>query len=61
MQVTSRKTIVFPKLKWGINKGEVRELPEDEKSAKFILDHPVISKVEDKSKSKDENEVKQTK
>jgi len=45
MKVTSRKNIVFPKLNFGINKGCIRDLPKDEKMAKIILAHPVISEV----------------
>lgn len=53
MQVTSKKTITFPKLHWGINKGEKRDLPKDEKTRKTILEHPAISKVgEEKEEDK---------
>ena len=45
MKVISRKTIVFPKLNWGINKGETKELPKDKKAAEIILANSVISEV----------------
>ena len=45
MKVISRKTIVFPKLNWGINKGETKELPKDKKAAEIILATSVISEV----------------
>ena len=45
MKVTSTKNISFPKLNWGINKGEVRELPEEKDVAEIILANPVISEV----------------
>lgn len=37
MKVTSTKTISFPSLGWGINAGEVRDLPKDEKARETIL------------------------
>lgn len=46
MKVTSNKNISFPGLGWGVNKGETRELPEEEIKQKIILEHPAISKVE---------------
>lgn len=45
MKVTSNKNISFPGLGWGVNKGETRELPENEKAQKIILSNPAISKV----------------
>ena len=45
MKVTSRKTIVFPKLNWGISKGATKELPKDKKAAEIILATSVISEV----------------
>ena len=37
MKVTSKESISFPKLNWGISAGEVKELPEDKKSQERIL------------------------
>ena len=49
MKVTSKKTISFPKLDWGINKGKIRELPKNKEAAEIILSHPAITeKKEDK-------------
>ncbi len=45
MKVKSTKNLSFPKLNWGINKGQERELPKDEKEKEIILNHPAISKV----------------
>ena len=45
MKVTSRKTISFPKLNWGINKGSTKELSKDKKAAEIILANSVISEV----------------
>ena len=53
MKVISRKTIVFPKLNWGINKGAIRELPKDKKAAEIILANSVISEI--KEEKKEEN------
>ena len=59
MKVTSKKSISFPSLNWGINKGKTRELPKDKKAQEIILAHPAIneagkseSKVEDKEINK---------
>jgi hypothetical protein len=46
--VTSRKSVDFPKLNWGITAGETRELPEDKKAQAVILAHPAISKSKEK-------------
>jgi len=45
IKVTSTKTIDFPGLKWGITKGDERELPKDKEAQKIILEHPLISEV----------------
>jgi hypothetical protein len=47
MKVTSSKSISFPKLKWGITAGEVKELPDDKEAQKRILMEPEITKVKD--------------
>ena len=51
MIVTSKKTITFPGLKWGIAKGEEKELPKDKKVAEAILAHQAISEVGEKPDS----------
>lgn len=51
-KVISRKTITFPKLRWGINAGETRELPKDKDVQKVILASNYITLVE-KEKSGD--------
>ncbi len=57
--VTSKKTIDFPSLNWGITKGDKRELPKDKEAQKIILAHPVISEVkEDTIAAKDEGDDK---
>ncbi len=45
MQVTTKVSVDFPKLGWGINAGEVRDLPEDTDTQAQILAHPDISEV----------------
>jgi hypothetical protein len=45
MKATSTKSISFPKLNWGINAGEVKELPEDKEAQARILAEPEISEV----------------
>lgn len=45
MKVISSKSISFPKLKWGINAGDVRELPEGKEAQKRILAEPEISEI----------------
>lgn len=45
MKVTSNKTISFPSLGWGINAGEVRDLPEDAKAQETILASKYIKEV----------------
>lgn len=46
MKVKSTKSISFPKLGWGINAGQERELPDDESAQKRILQEPEITIVE---------------
>jgi len=48
IKVTSSETVSFPKMAWGIHKGEVRELPEAKEMQDIILAHSAISKVEEK-------------
>lgn len=45
MQVTSTKSISFPKLGWGISAGETRELPNDKSVQARILAEPEITEV----------------
>lgn len=45
MEVTSRESVDFPKLGWGITAGETRELPEDKRAQAVILAHPDIIEV----------------
>ena len=47
MKVTSSKDVVFPKLKFGIRAGEVKELPEDKEAQARILAEPEIIKVKE--------------
>jgi hypothetical protein len=54
MKVTSKRSISFPKLNWGISAGQTKELPEDKEAQKRILSEHGIEVVEPiKSKSKD--------
>jgi hypothetical protein len=48
MQVTAKTSVDFPKLGWGINAGDVRELPEDKDAQAVILAEPTISEVQSK-------------
>ena len=50
MKVISTKSISFPKLKWGISQGEVKELPEDKEAQERILQEIEITLVESVSK-----------
>jgi hypothetical protein len=47
MKVTSKKSISFPKLGWGITAGEIRELPEDKEAQERILAEPDIKEVKE--------------
>jgi hypothetical protein len=47
MRVTSKKSISFVKLNWGITAGEIRELPEDKEAQKRILAEPEIEEVKE--------------
>lgn len=42
MKVTSKKSVHFPSLDWGISAGESRELPEDKDAQALILAHPAV-------------------
>lgn len=44
-KVTSKSSVSFPKLNWGINAGTERELPKDKEACAVILAHPDISEV----------------
>jgi hypothetical protein len=50
MKVTSKKSISFPKLNFGISAGEVKELPEDKEAQTRILAEPDISEVREVEK-----------
>lgn len=50
MKVTSKESIHFPSLNWGITAGEVKELPADKEAQAVILAHPMISKANEKEK-----------
>ena len=57
-KVTSKKSISFPKLAWGISAGETKELPEDKEAQERILQEPEITlATEDK---KVESQIKKT-
>lgn len=45
MQVTASISVDFPKLGWGINAGDVRDLPDDADAQKQILAHSAILEV----------------
>ena len=47
MHVTAINSVDFPELHFGINAGEVRELPEDKDAQAVILAHPDIKKVKE--------------
>jgi hypothetical protein len=51
MQVTSSKSISFPKIPWAISAGQIRDLPEDKEAQKRILAEPEITPVDIKHKS----------
>jgi hypothetical protein len=53
MQVTSKISVVFPKLGWGINAGDTRELPEDKDARAIILAHPDIEEVKPKKENRE--------
>ena len=52
MRVTSTKDIVFPKVKFNIRAGEVKDLPEDKDAQARILAEAEISEVRERSKLK---------
>ena len=45
MKITSNKTIHFPSLSFGIEKGEVKDMPKDKKTQEAILSNRHISEV----------------
>lgn len=47
-QVTSKKSINFPKIGWAISAGETKELPEEKEAQERILLEPEISLVDKK-------------
>lgn len=47
MKVTSKKSIRFNALDWGISAGQVKELPEGKEAQERILSEPEINIVED--------------
>lgn len=53
--VTSKKNVFFPKLNWGINAGETRELPAEKEAQKIILAHNAISKAKAGGDTKNED------
>lgn len=42
IEVTSFRTVEFPKLNFSIRKGETKELPKDKEAQDVILAHPHI-------------------
>ncbi len=60
-KVTSIRTTNFPKLNWGIERGEEKELPEGKEAQEAILAHWAISEVGIKSKSKEKAGEKEEK
>lgn len=50
--VTSTKNVHFPKLNWGIKKGDERELPDGKEAQDAILASPYISVVEGRASSR---------
>lgn len=52
MQVTSTKSITFPKLNWGISAGETKELPKDKAAQDRILAEDGITAVNGKEKER---------
>lgn len=58
MKVSSKKSVYFPKLNWGINAGETRDLPDGIEAQSIILAHNAISKVTDVPKKSSSSESK---
>ena len=44
-KVFSRKNITFPKLRWGIQRSEIKELPSNKVAQEIILNSIYITKV----------------
>ena len=61
MKVTSKKTISFSKINWGIHAGEERELPKEKKAQEIILAHPAITEVGGGSKTNKSTKEEKTK
>jgi len=55
MRVTSSKTIDFPSLGWGINAGEVADLPDDKEAQELILQNAHITKSSSGTSKKSED------
>ena len=51
MKIISRKTIDFPKFKFGLKAGEKKELPDNKEAQKAILANRYITKVGESSRS----------
>jgi len=49
MKITSRKTIDFPSLGFGIKKGEVKDAPKDKKAQEAVLSNRHISEAKKSS------------
>lgn len=49
-KVTSKKSISFPKLNWGINTGETRELPDEKYAQERILSEVCITPISEEKK-----------
>lgn len=45
MKITSSMTIDFPKLGFSIEKGEIKDLPDDKKAQEIILSNSYVSEV----------------
>lgn len=54
MKVTANKDVFFPKLKWGISKGEVKELPDEKSAQDIILSHNAIRPVSKSNQPKED-------
>ena len=61
MKVTSNISICFPKFKWAIKAGEVKDLPDNEEEKKHILSMADIKPVEDKEIKEDKKIISKSK
>lgn len=59
MKVISNRSVSFPSLGWGINAGEVKELPQDKEAQEAILARPFIQEASN-ADSKPENPTPKT-